>query len=330
MKDIISPLGVTVVDAYKVRAKNPARVLGGWELKPYSIIHSKFREIIFLDADNVPVANPEYLLYDPDYLAKGSIFWPDFGRLQPTRKIWEICEVAYRDEPEFETGQIIVDKQTCWKELNLTMHLNEYSDFYYKHIHGDKDTFHMAWRMLKKEYAMPSRGIDRLPKTMCQHNMQGVRIFQHRNLAKWQLFEDNLHIPGFLYHTECLSFLDKLRELWTGAAVYNKKPARATAVHPHISEMRDVLKSIAGKRYLFIKGIRKHRPILLAPGGAITENPTATELVWWVEHQDKVVYLFLGASKNKPSCRLQYLGGVWKGIYFETNTEVSLKQNSRE
>ena len=40
-----------------------------------------------------------------------AIFWPDFGRLGPERPIWQICEVPYRDEPEFETGQVVVDKR---------------------------------------------------------------------------------------------------------------------------------------------------------------------------------------------------------------------------
>ena len=32
--------------------------------------------------------------------------------------------------------------------------MNEASDFYYRYIHGDKDTFHLAWRFLGQEYAI--------------------------------------------------------------------------------------------------------------------------------------------------------------------------------
>ena len=59
-----------------------------------------------------------------------------------------------RDEPAFETGQIVVDKRRCWAELQLTMHFNEWSDFYYQHVHGDKETFHLAWRKLELPFAM--------------------------------------------------------------------------------------------------------------------------------------------------------------------------------
>ena len=34
---------------------------------------------------------------------------------------------------------------------------------------------------------------------MCQHDLDGERIFQHRNLHKWHLFEENPWVPGFLF-----------------------------------------------------------------------------------------------------------------------------------
>ena len=155
MAALLARFDAKCVDATEVRKKNPVRILNGWELKPHSILHSRFAEVLFLDADNVPVQDPEYLFGCGEYAAHGAVFWPDYGRLAPHREIWRICNVPYRDEPEFESGQIVVDKRRCWRELQLTMHLNEHSDFYYDYVHGDKETFHMAWRMLRTEYAMP-------------------------------------------------------------------------------------------------------------------------------------------------------------------------------
>jgi hypothetical protein len=39
----------------------PHPSLGGWQLKPYSIVHCPFREVLFLDADNVPLRDPTFL-----------------------------------------------------------------------------------------------------------------------------------------------------------------------------------------------------------------------------------------------------------------------------
>ena len=225
MVELAAPLGVTCVDALAARKRHPARILNGWEVKPFAVIHSRFAEVLYLDADNVPVVNPEFLFQTPEYASTGAVFWPDYGRLDPARSIWAICEVPYRDEPEFESGEMVLDKRRSWKALRLAMHYNEYSDFYYRHIHGDKETFHMAWRRLSRPYAMPSRGIESLSGIMCQHDFQGRRIFQHRNSRKWTLTGPNLRTEGFLFERECLSFLEHLRGRWRASTGLSLAPS---------------------------------------------------------------------------------------------------------
>src|SRR5262249_47612214 len=155
----LASLDITPVDAYEVRKTHAARILNGWELKPFALLHSRFKEVILLDADNVAVVDPGFLLETPEFKRTGAIFWPDFGRLEPSRAIWERTGVEYRDEPEFESGQMVLDKERCWRALQLTKWYNDYSDYFYNYVHGDKETFHMAWRKLGQDYAMPSRGI---------------------------------------------------------------------------------------------------------------------------------------------------------------------------
>src|SRR5215471_5139127 len=43
---LLAPLGVTCVDAYEVARAYPFRRLDGWELKPFAIAHSGFREVL--------------------------------------------------------------------------------------------------------------------------------------------------------------------------------------------------------------------------------------------------------------------------------------------
>ncbi len=77
-KTLVSTLNVKCIDATEVRRKKPVRNLGGWELKPYAIIHSSFREVLLLDADNVVVVDPEFLFNTAPYKRVGAIFWPDY------------------------------------------------------------------------------------------------------------------------------------------------------------------------------------------------------------------------------------------------------------
>jgi hypothetical protein len=209
-EEMLRPLGVACVDALAAREIFPCRILRGWELKPYAILRSRFAEVIALDADNITVRDPTYLFDCPEYAKTGVIFWPDFERLKPARSIWQLTGVAYRDEPEFETGQVVIDKRKCLAPLYLTLKMNEYSDFWYHYIHGDKETFHMAWRKLDQPYSMPARGIDALAGTMCQHDFDGQRLFQHRNMLKWTLYE-NPRVIGFLFESECIDFINSAR-----------------------------------------------------------------------------------------------------------------------
>ncbi|MEM9257685.1 MAG: glycosyltransferase family 9 protein [Pseudomonadota bacterium] len=208
IRESLMPLDTKCIDARMRSERYPARTLNGWEVKPYAILHSRFNEVLLLDADNVVARDPAYLFNDPRYLETGAVFWPDFNRFGPDQSIWQLTGIPYQDEPEFESGQILVNKSACWGELLLTMWFNEFSDFWYQHIHGDKDTFHLAWRRLNRMYAMPDRPIHAIEATMCQHDLQGMLLFMHRNFAKWQLpVESNRKIDGFQHEEACFEYL---------------------------------------------------------------------------------------------------------------------------
>lgn len=217
MRSLIAPLGVECVDAHRLRRKFPARLVHGWVLKPYAIVHCPFREILLLDADNVPVVNPEFLFETAQFRETGAIFWPDYF-YKPNKKataIWRSCGLRRPSEPEFETGQIVVDKKRCWRVLQLSMWFNENSDFYYRHIHGDKETFHLAFRKLCQPYALVPTKIQALEGTMCQHDFEGRRILQHRNMDKWDIMMCNRRVKDFWLEAECVDYVRRLREVWS-------------------------------------------------------------------------------------------------------------------
>jgi Mannosyltransferase putative len=183
-------------------------------------VYSAFSEILLLDADNIPVRDPTFLFDSAPYSARGAIFWPDYGAARPTlptgilsrtHPIWELARVPYRGDREFESGQICVDKRRCFRELVLALWLNQYSDFWYRYLWGDKDTFHLAWRKLGREWAMPDRDpVDLGGLVMGQSDFEGRVLFQHRNGAKWSL-DHNPSIPGFLHEELCFEILAELR-----------------------------------------------------------------------------------------------------------------------
>lgn len=220
MRALVEPYEVACVDAVKIRRRYPARRIRGWALKPYSILHSAFQQILFLDADNVPVSDPEFLFDSDAFRKTGAVFWPDYRKCGNERalQIWRSCGLRQPNEQEFETGQILVNKERCWKALCLSLWFNENCDFYYRYIHGDKETFHLAFRKLRTRYSLVSTPIHTLERTMCQHDLDGRRLFQHRNRDKWDYLLCNRRIKDFWLEETCREYVQELRKIWDGGA----------------------------------------------------------------------------------------------------------------
>jgi ADP-heptose:LPS heptosyltransferase len=336
MRSLVEPLGVTSVDAFKVRDQHPVRLLKGWGLKPYSILHSKFREVLLLDADNTPVVDPTYLFSTPEYRNRGAIFWPDYTRLASKKEIWKLTGVEYRDEPEFESGQIVVNKQRCWRPLNLAMWMNEHCDFWYRFIHGDKDTFHFAWRKIGFEYAMPSHAIEplfipgRRDGAMCQHDFNGRRIFQHRNFGKWTVngergdnpgFLDSIedvHIPGFEQEDECRAHIDRLRNCWIGTRIVS------------IAE-RDLARRLCQHKWIYRRTGHGSRHLSFGFDGQIVLGAAGCEKTWEFQRVNESFCLAIH-GQDGLTCRLLPDGeSRWHGRWeIHERMDVELVANDRE
>jgi hypothetical protein len=159
----------------------------GYKLKVFSIYMAPFREIIFLDADAIPLQDPATLFRSELYKRNGNIFWNDFWK-DPV-PLWQILQL--KDDPwsmsfgeehqsgahgtdsqlsglqdisrlteqewaaqvsiqypfEAESGQILLDKVKYWEVLEWVMFLNTHDFFIYRYSMGDKDTFRVAFAL---------------------------------------------------------------------------------------------------------------------------------------------------------------------------------------
>lgn len=223
MRGLLEELGAQPVDAFEVAKRHQVERLGGWELKPYAVLHSRFREVLQLDADNVPVRDPAFLFDRPEFRDTGTLFWPDIVRLSQGNEIWPISGLDYRDTPSVESGQMILDKSRCWRALSLAHWINQHSNVFYQFLHGDKDTYLIAWLMLTQPYHLMRHRPKLLEATLCQRDPEGAVLFQHRNGAKWILDGNNPRIDGFRLERECRVLLAELATLWDGR-LFNPPP----------------------------------------------------------------------------------------------------------
>ncbi len=320
--------GAVCRDGAAMRRVHPVRRLGGWELKCYALLHSAFSEVLLLDADNCPVRDPEFLFRTREYARHGAIFWPDYTRFAKGQAVWLASGITYRDEPEFESGQIVVDKSRCWRALNVAMHLNEHSDWWYRVVHGDKDTFHLAWRKIGQTYAMPPKSVEPLEATMLQFDFAGRRLFQHRNFAKWKL-EGNRHIPGFRWEDECLAFAADLRARWLPGL-----PLRVRRWQPMQAAVE--LRKLAAKLCLapldYVRSGHGSRPMEFCPDGSIGCGSAACER-WWnlrvtkpVRGRARAVELEVFGETGLTFRARQTRNGQWQGAWLaHERTKITLR-----
>jgi len=164
--------------------------LGGFQLKNAALLVSSFKNILYLDADNIPTANPDYLFVNEPFLSKRMIMWPDLWRRSTSPSFYRVAGITYNaqhrvrnsffktdpkltspDGPSFhdclgtvadassETGQMMIDKEAHFSSLILSMYYNYYGpDYYYPLLsqgaagEGDKETFIMAAHKLGHSY----------------------------------------------------------------------------------------------------------------------------------------------------------------------------------
>jgi alpha 1,2-mannosyltransferase len=200
MGDEVSPGVIRKFQSLDVEFRNFTELgevtLQGYMLKPLAILGSRFGEIIYIDTDNVCVKDPEYLFETKEYLEYGCIFWPDYWHTAKENSIWSIIGTERFDIPEQESGQLVINKIRCWRELQLCLYFNQMSAYYYRLLMGDKDTFKFAWLALNTDFHMIQKMTGSCGyivrnqfygNTMVQHDPAGDILFLHRNLLKWDV-----------------------------------------------------------------------------------------------------------------------------------------------
>ena len=152
MRYLLSPFDVELVDATSFLADYPADIRNGWQLKSYAMLHSRFEEVLFLDADQVPVRDPAAAFDFPEYRESGAVFWPDIHDLSAHNPIWAMTGLPAETCPSWESGQMLVDKRRHLAALRVALYLNERADLVYSTLYGgqghlpDRLAFHRRRR----------------------------------------------------------------------------------------------------------------------------------------------------------------------------------------
>lgn len=196
----------------------------GWATKVYSIVESDYEENFWIDSDNYPIRNCLDLFNDDEYIIKGTLFWRDVYSTDRADQywsgsdMWKIFNIPYNDGEPFESGQFLINKSKCWKQLHMMIYYTENSQIYYQ-FGGDAECWRIAWQYVAiKEgkyhaqfnyHANPDVPYGMMPygpfhkgaqnpwhkygggTVMVQRDRQGNELFNHRNIDKFNIMKTN-------------------------------------------------------------------------------------------------------------------------------------------
>jgi hypothetical protein len=335
LSKLMDRYGVQVIDLCEAEKSDPMRILAGFESKIASIWHAPYRDVLYLDADNFPLLNPEYLFDSEQYRHYGAIFWPD---VPPQDRdawlpsiIWENCGMPFHDVQAAESGQVMINKEKCWIELQACRWMNAHSDFFYRFIFGDKDTFVLSWLKVQQMvrdakipwpeekptgYAMTRHAAGGNDCSLFQHDFSRRVAFQHCTRNK-----PDLHgFPnwgGLINRAHCEKHLEELRQNWNGRLWDNQSPTLEERAH---------IVRLVGKLFQYERIGLGGRPLRLLQDGAIGLGRERCEANWSLFRYDGQTMIVISSIDGVPTMTLrEQADGTWRGRWLEhERCEVAL------
>ncbi|KAG0249132.1 hypothetical protein BG011_009562 [Mortierella polycephala] len=146
--------------------------LGGWAIKPFALLVSRFSEAILMDSDAYFLEDPAVMFEDQGYKEVGTVYFYDrtlFPGAGGDKKIWmESFLPSMSNHPaktrwflskgdhEMESGVVVFDKSRNFMGLLAICKINDYHEreqVTYKHTWGDKESFWIGLEMIQVRYS---------------------------------------------------------------------------------------------------------------------------------------------------------------------------------
>ncbi|KAJ3283159.1 hypothetical protein HDU79_009296 [Rhizoclosmatium sp. JEL0117] len=193
------------------------KLWGGWSMKPFAMLISRFRRLIFIDADALFFQDPRVLLTSSKIVSQyGQMFYHDrtlggndpwwFKSINPHYSHYSTTlRYMQKDKPgssqhEMESGVVVIDKGRTGvlHALMTVCKMNskyERDELTYHRVYGDKETYWISWDLIRVPYRFtPSYG--------------GTVGYKN----------ERDHVCGGLFHTD-----EQFRPLWWNGGVMANK-----------------------------------------------------------------------------------------------------------
>jgi alpha 1,2-mannosyltransferase len=172
-----------------------------FQYKVFAMLFSSFENILFLDADNLPILNLDDLMTTPPFTEYGMVTWIDFWAETISPYYFSIID---RPAPEnvthysCESGQLLLSKKTHAKTLLLATYYNIYGYGHYYRLftqngfgEGDKETFYAAADFYRLPYYRVVTNATQMNYLKIGNFWESLAMIQPHPTDDWKKYEKN-------------------------------------------------------------------------------------------------------------------------------------------
>jgi hypothetical protein len=199
---------------YRDKWHYPPAAVNGYALKCFALAHTTFRDVLFMDADNLPASDPTSLFESPVFQQEGNLFWRDVPNGQHGPLLAGFSMAADVGDG-LESGQLLIDAVRSWPVLCVVNWLQLQADYTYRFSWGDKDLFLAAFLLLGRQPSLAPQGQSAFDhRAIIQPDLAGQPLFFHRaGASKLRPFGPNQTIHEFSWNAESIRYLADWRNL---------------------------------------------------------------------------------------------------------------------
>lgn len=141
---MLRDMGVEFVDAHPMMSRENYQGFGGWEAKSIGIKYCPFQSVCFMDADCIPLVDPEAILKHQDF-STGFLAFHDIQACRKNNMLFPSLGLMYDPEwIEAEAGQFLVDRSRFWREIQLYSFMNGRPKPFHELAMGDKTLLQLS------------------------------------------------------------------------------------------------------------------------------------------------------------------------------------------
>lgn len=164
--------------------------LNTYQYKIFSILFSSFEDVLLLDSDAWPVADPEPLFRSLPFTRVGLVLWPDFWYASESPYFFDIAKISdpppLNTRPSTESGEILYSKKKHALSIMLATYYNYYGPDYYYILQsqggpgeGDKETFPWAAAAVSEDFYFVKQSVRSLGKHDSNGEYIGTAMIQY-------------------------------------------------------------------------------------------------------------------------------------------------------